>query len=278
MRSTRSRLIAGVVVMAFATACGDGGDPAAPRSQTSAGSPAGARALHTGFSSPTGLAFGPDGAMYVSNWSAGTVERIGADGARSTYLDGLDAPAGLAVTEAGVLYVADYSADVVYRATGAGEFEEFATGFRTPTGIGFDARRNLLVANRASDEIIRVRPDGTRSTLAGGLHTPVGVAAHPDGTVYVSNYEGGISRIRPGGRPETLSDEVEGPGVGVVVTEDDELYVADRAGGAVTRVRPDGSAEPVLRGLDSPVALGVDAAGELHTATWGDSAVYRVPG
>jgi glucose/arabinose dehydrogenase len=278
MRSHRSRLIAGALLTVFVTACADGGDPAAVRPQPSASSALETKALHTGFSSPTGLAFGPDGAMYVSNWSAGTVERIGEDGARSTYLDGLDSPAGLAMADDGVLYVADYSADVIYRATGAGEFEEFADGFHTPTGIGFDRQGGLLVANRASDEIVRVGPDGARSTLAGGLRTPVGVAAHPDGTVYVANYDGGIARIRPGGRPATLSDDVEGPGVGIVVTEDGELYVADRAGGEVTRVRPDGSTRPVLRGLDSPVALGVDAEGELHTATWGDAAVYRVPG
>lgn len=101
MRTTLARLFTGGVLAAATAACGGGDAP-----QSGPDSPAAevreARAEHTGFPSPTGLAFGPDGAMYVSNWSAGTVERIGPDGERSTRVDALDAPSGLAVDEAGV--------------------------------------------------------------------------------------------------------------------------------------------------------------------------------
>lgn len=274
MRSAPFLLVMSAMLMA--TACGTSGG-AGGEAGTPDDRPASTTALYTGFSSPTGLAFGPDGEMYVSNWSGGTVERIGADGERSIFLDDLDAPSGLAVDRSGVVYVADYSADVIYRATAAGEAEEFATGLHTPAGISFDAEQNLLVANRASDEIVSVGPDGRQRTVATGLSTPVGVVADADGTLYVSNYTGGVSRIGPDGEPLSHTEDVEGLGVGMVIDDAGELFVVDRVAGEIKRVLADGSTEPVRSGLDSPVALAADAEGVLHTATWGDAAVYEVP-
>lgn len=257
-----------LVLSAMLTACGTSGEGGTPDEPPTA--------LYTGFSSPTGLAFGPGGEMYVSNWSGGTVERIGADGERSIFVDGLDAPSGVAVDRSGVVYVADYSADVIYRATEAGKAEEFATGLHTPAGISLDAERNLLVANRASDEIVSIGPDGSQRIVATGLSTPVGVVADADGTLYVSNYSGGVARIGPDGKPRSHSEDVEGLGVGMVIDDAGDLFVVDRVAGEIKRVLADGSTEPVRSGLDTPVALAADTEGVLHASTWGDGAVYEV--
>lgn len=266
-------------VLSALSACA-GGDGAPP----AAGSPSGAAStapdapLHTGFSAPTGLAFDHDGTVYVSNWSGGTVERITPDGQRSTFVD-VQSPSGLAIDGQGNLYVASYSGDVVHRVTRSGERQEFATGFNTPAGISFDAAGNLLVCNRDSDEIMRVTPEGAVSRVAGGLSTPVGVVEDSDGTIYVSNYVGGVlSRIHPDGRVVKHSDDFEGLGVGMAIHRSHGLFVTDLAAGRIMRVERDGSAVPVMSGLDSPVALAIDHEGALHTATWGDGALYRVRG
>ena len=207
-----------------------GGEPAAK-------APGAGKPKYTGFSSPTGLAYGRDGSVYVSNWSAGTVERITRDGKRSVHVKGLEAPAGLAVDRQGALYIADYNADVVYRAPAAGKLEKFASGFHTPTGISFDSRQNLLVTNRASNELMSVSPDGRSSRVADGLRTPVGVVEAADGTIYVSNYEGGVlSRVTRDGTVETHSKDFDGLGVGIVADKAGSVFVTDRTAGEIKRV------------------------------------------
>jgi sugar lactone lactonase YvrE len=52
---------------------------------------------------------------------------------------------------------------------------------------------------------------------------------------------------------------------GIVVDEDDRLYVADRAAGTVTRIGPDGR-RVVARHLQQPVGLAIDADGHLLVA------------
>ncbi|MGI5286232.1 virginiamycin B lyase family protein [Nonomuraea polychroma] len=249
--------------------------PAAITSPTTSASAPG-QAVHTGFSSPTGLAFGRDGTAYVSNWSGGTVERITPDGKRSTLAE-VPSPSGVAVDEGGNVYVASYSGDVIYRVTPAGERREFATGFQTPAGISFDSKGNLLVCNRASDEILRVTPAGEVSRVTGGLNTPVGVIEGPAGDLYVANYVGGVvSRITTDGKVTAFSDDFDGLGVGMALDGSGRLYATDRSGGQIKRVERDGSTVPVMSGLSSPVALAMDPKGVLHAATWGDGALYRV--
>ncbi|MEO3798291.1 NHL repeat-containing protein [Nonomuraea sp. B10E15] len=275
-RANVVRRLLGVVLLALTVGCA-GETSRTPPASPLASSGAASAAIHTGFSAPTGLAFAPDGTLYVSNWSGGTVERVTPDGARSTFAE-VSAPAGLALDTKGNLYVASYSGDTVYRISPAGRRQEFATGFHTPTGIGFDSRGNLLVCNRASNEIMRVAPDGTVSRVAGGLSTPVGVAEDARGTIFVANYTGGtLSRIGRDGRVTTHSDDFDGLGVGLVVGRDNRLYATDRAAGAIKRVDQDGRAVAVMSGLGSPVALGVNAAGTIYTATWDDGALYQVP-
>jgi streptogramin lyase len=282
-RVSRSRclvaLLAGVLLTAALPACAGGnGGPRTAAIPSAAASTAPDAPLHTGFSSPTGLAFDRDGTVYVSNWSADTVERITPDGRRSTFAE-VPSPAGLAVDARGDVYVASYSGDVVHRITRSGDRREFATGFHTPTGISFDSAGNLLVCNRGSDEIMRVTPEGVASRVAGGLSTPVGVVEDSTGTIYVSNYVGGVlSRITRDGTVESLSTDFDGLGVGIAVDRSDRLFVTDRSAGQIKRVERDGSVVPVMSGLSSPVALAIDQEGGLHTATWGDGALHRVPG
>lgn len=114
--------------------------------------------------------------------------------------------------------------------------------------------------------------------MADGLRTPVGVVETADGTIYVSNYEGGVlSRVKRDGTVETHSDDFEGLGVGIVADKAGSVYVTDRAAGEIKRVETDGSVTSIMTGLSSPVALGIDTEGHLATATWGDSAFYDIP-
>src|SRR6185312_6827344 len=60
----------------------------------------------------TGLAFGPDGYLYVSSRAEGTVYRISPEGAMSTYAEGMGIATGIAFDAEGNLYVGDRSGTI----------------------------------------------------------------------------------------------------------------------------------------------------------------------
>lgn len=119
-------------------------------------------------------------------------------------------PTGNAIGPDGAVYVAEYTgfpypegAASVYRIGEDGEPEVYATGFTQITDIEFDADGNLLVLEFSDkapwkDGDIRslpsslssVAPDGTKTVLVEsgeGLLSADGITIGPDGSVYVAN-------------------------------------------------------------------------------------------
>lgn len=226
-----------------------------------------------GFSAPTALAFDQAGNMYVANWSGGTVSKVDAAGNTTTYATIAGSPAGLAFDKQGLLYISDYRENI-YRVAPDGKTVVFATGLHTPTGINFNHKGELLVTNRSSNEVVKISPSGEISILAKGFHTPVGVVEHPDESVYVSNYGGGISKIDKEGSIMNVSSDFGTPGCGIVIFQGEVLAV-DNGRGMVKSVGTDGrQTKMITQNLKQPVALGVHPQGKIYVGTWGDGAVY----
>lgn len=113
---------------------------------------------------PTGVAEGPDGAIYVAQL---TGFPFPVDGAR------------------------------VYRVVPGEEPEIYVDGFTNILDIVFDSAGNLYVLEIATNGLLsgsqtgaltRVAPDGSRELIAStGLTLPTGMVIGPDGMIYVSN-------------------------------------------------------------------------------------------
>jgi hypothetical protein len=130
---------------------------------------------------PTGIVWGPDGALYVGSetgfpWWQG---------------------------ESSVWRVSDDNGDG--DAMDAGELTEYATGLTTVTDVAFDNEGRLLVTEfryiLTGEEIESGRvlrwDNGAWTTLASGLTTPTSLAVGWDDTIYVSmEYAGQIVQIR----------------------------------------------------------------------------------
>lgn len=129
---------------------------------------------------PTGVAKGPDGAYYVSQFTSfpfpegeAKVYRVGSDGQPTVYADGFTQLADLAFDAEGNLYVLQ------------------------------NANQSIWKGN-LDGSLIKIAPDGTRTILlsGNGLESPSALTIGPDDAIYISNRsnnpeQGQVLRIDP---------------------------------------------------------------------------------
>ncbi len=218
--------------------------------QSGDGGPAINARLHT----PQGLAFGPDGSLYVSSLQAHLVRRIDPNGIISTV-------------------VSDGSGNFC-QTPGCGDGGP-ATQARlvAPRGLAVGPDGSLFVVEVNAHRVRKVRPDGIITTIAGTgvagfsgdggpaglaqLNTPQAVAVGPDGSVYISDQlNARIRRISPAGvittfagggsPPDNLGDglpatqaRMQAPS-GLAVGQDGSVYLTESGSSRVRRITPDG--------------------------------------
>jgi len=149
--------------------------------------------IATGLGVACGIAFGPDGALYVGDRS-GTVLRVeGGHATAFAHLPPSVAAFHLAFGPDGRLYVTAPTLgarDPVYRISPAGAVEIFCDGFGRPQGLAFDRQGNLYVVDSlaGSGGVYRVSPDRPHEPEAvvseGGL---IGLAFDPRGGLVLAS-------------------------------------------------------------------------------------------
>ena len=188
-----------------------------------------------------------------------------------------DTPSALARGSDGTLYVADTGNHAIRRVSPQGQVTTIggdglpgdqdgrAARFNGPVGIAVDSHGRIIVADTYNDRIRAIAPDGTVSTLAGGppgyldgtgpeaqFDTPCGVAVGTAGQIYVADTGNGVVRvIDPAGNVTTLVSATDGGAVrpvAIAVDRDGSVYVADERG-RVVEVTPQGTTRTVAGSL-----------------------------
>lgn len=214
----------------------------------------------------TGIAFGPDGDLYVGSSATHQVLRFdGSTGEfEGAFVDGgaLQTPFSLVFGPGGDLFVSSGSQHRVLRFDGdSGAFEGVVLdGLQVPIGLRFGPDGFLYVANAGADEVLRTVPGSgeVEVFVAGGLDFPSDIVFSPSGELYVSS---AITRevVRFDGhtgerRGVLLTLEEGSAPVGLDFALDGDLIVADFAGSRLLKVDAEsGEIRQVFReGLDGP--------------------------
>src|SRR5262249_51536959 len=240
------------------------------------------------FNTPSGIALTRKGEIIVADTSNNRIRRIARDGMVSTVagtgergrLDGpgdrasFDGPIGVAVDRLGNIFIADSYNDCIRKITTGGEVSTLAGQgapgyndgdrdsalFDTPTGLSVDIDGNLFVADTGNNAIRKISAAGDVSTLAGG---------------------GRGSQDGPGQEARFNHP------VGIALTHDRFLFLADESSGRICLITPEGLVRTIAgesqgfaNGIgkaarfNRPSGIAVDNAGALYV-TDGDNYLIR---
>jgi sugar lactone lactonase YvrE len=163
----------------------------------------------TDITNPTGIAFSPDGEMFVTSRYDGTVYKITPFKESEAYVLNLGVATGLAFNSEGKMFVGDRNG-TIYVLNEIGEATTFATLEASMAAFhlafGPDGYLYVTGPNISSfDSVMRISPMGEVSRFFTGLGRPQGLAFDAAGNLYVTaSHKGhrGVVRINPNAEAE----------------------------------------------------------------------------
>ncbi len=208
-----------------------------------------------------------------------SVVRISVDGRSTPFVTGLLNATGLAFSPEGELYVTSRAEGNVYKVDAAGEFTVYVGGMGVATGAAFDAEGNLYVGDRSGtifkiDVERQIFVHATLEPSVAAYHLAVNAA----GTLFVTgptlSSNDAIWAIEPNGDTRAWYRGLGRP-QGLAISSDGDIYLAACLHGrhGLVRVTPRGEASLVLAG-DNLVGVAFAPLGTAVLAT--NEAVYDV--
>ncbi|MCF0080874.1 hypothetical protein LZ269_26385 [Streptomyces lomondensis] len=211
-----------------------------------------------------GVAFGPDGRLYVAQFLAGQISAVDtATGDIEVVVPmggPVQSPDDLAFGTDGSMYIADLVPGRVWRRSPQGEYTLVSDQVRVPNGITCLGDRLFVNEMRMNGRLLELFPDGRAPVvLTEGLALGNAMQIGPDGCLYYPHMvTNDVWRIPPdGGAPEQVAQEVHEP-VAVRFDREGVLTILSRGeAGIVTRIDLHGTG---ARSLVTSGVTGLDNA------------------
>lgn len=157
-------------------------------------------------SNPTGIAFSPDGQMFVTSRLDGNVYKVNPFKEAVAFARNLGFATGIAFDSQGLMHVGDRSG-TIFKVNGIGEERVWTEieGSVSAFHLAFGPDDSLYITGptlTSFDSIWRINPEGEVDVFFKGLGRPQGLAFDREGNLYVAaalRGRRGIVRISPGG-------------------------------------------------------------------------------
>ncbi len=197
--------------------------------------------------------FNASGALFESEYFAGQIDRIAADGSHSLFVNSASAT-GLAFAGNGDLYAADYDHGNIYKITPGGVSTTFASGLVNPFGLTFDTQGNLFVADNGANVIDKIDKYGNISVFA-SVARPTYMAFDVKKNLFVSSYgDYEIYKITPA-QVKTAFAPVASPD-GLAFDSAGYLYAAQEGGSiGIVKIATTGTETLFSTGIPEPIGL-----------------------
>ena len=208
-----------------------------------------------------------------------SIVRVSPDGRGTPFVSGILNATGLAFSPEGDLFVTSRAEGTVYRIDASGESTVYAEGMGVATGCAFDAQGNLFVGDRSGtifkiDTQRRIFVYATLEPSVAAYH----LAMHTDGTLFVSSpalsSNDAIWAIDTHGTPRVWYRGLGRP-QGLALAANGDLYVAACLHGqrGLVRITPEREATLAVAGSNL-IGLAFSPLGSTILAT--NEAVYDV--
>ncbi len=160
----------------------------------------------TGILNATGLAFSPEGDLFVTSRAEGNVYRVDPAGEFTVYAEGMGVATGAAFDAQGNLFVGDRSG-TIFKINPERQIFVHATLEPSPAAyhLAVDAKGTVYVtapALSSNEAIWAIEPNGDTRAWFRGLGRPQGLALSKEGDIYVTaclHGQRGLVRVTPKG-------------------------------------------------------------------------------
>lgn len=228
------------------------------------------KGLAAAIRSPQGIAFAPDGTLWIAQQNGNAIRKMDADfNVTTVNVTGgtLSAPWGCAFDKAGMFVVANKANNTVLKMTqdGTGTPITASSAYKGPMGVTYDAAGNLYISERDAKIVRKIAPDGAETTYAvGEKQGPCAAAVDAKGRIYVVNgadykvymisADGKVGTlfgtgVKPtadtwsDGKPGDLSEATMGQSFGISIASDGTMYITDLLAFVVRKLTPDANGD-----------------------------------
>jgi streptogramin lyase len=242
-------------------------------------------------SGPTGIAAGPDGNLWFTEYYGNRVGRITVAGVATDWSTGSgissdSAPMGIAAGVDGNLWFAEYLHSRIGRITPAATATEFSSGISPaslPRGIAAGPDGNLWFTEQGTNSIGRITPTGAVAEFSAGLSAasrPYGIVAGPDGNLWFTEYDGKrIGRITPAGVVTEFAAGINGLPDGIAAGSDGNLWFTEFYGDRIGRITPAGVVTEFSTGVSAnshPDGIAAGSDGNLWFTEFDGDRIGRI--